>query len=74
MRALYHDPQLLILDEPTSSLDKENRKFIYDVIQQLKSEKIILIISHHMEDLKEISDEILILKNTQIKASAVAKL
>ncbi|MFP3594593.1 peptidase domain-containing ABC transporter [Chryseobacterium sp. SIMBA_038] len=66
MRALYHNPQFLILDEPTSSLDKENRKFIYDLIQKLKTEKIIFIISHYLEDLNEISDEILIIKNTQI--------
>ncbi|MBB6372581.1 peptidase domain-containing ABC transporter [Chryseobacterium shigense] len=66
MRALYHDPQFLILDEPTSSLDKENRRFIYELIQKLKSEKAIFIISHYLEDLKEISDDILTIRNTQI--------
>lgn len=66
MRALYHNPQFLILDEPTSSLDKANRKFIYDLIQKLKTEKIIFIISHYLEDLKEVSDEILTIKDTQI--------
>jgi ATP-binding cassette subfamily B protein len=66
MRALYHNPQFLILDEPTSSLDKENRKFIYNLIKKLKTEKIILIISHYFDDLKEVSDENLLIKNTQI--------
>jgi len=66
MRALYHDPQFLILDEPTSSLDKENKVFIYSLIQKLKSEKIIFIISHHLEDIKDISDEILLLENNHI--------
>lgn len=66
MRALYHNPEFLILDEPTSSLDKANRKFIYDLIQKLKTEKIIFIISHYLEDLKEVSDEILTIKDTQI--------
>lgn len=66
MRALYHDPQFLILDEPTSSLDKENRKFIYELIKKLKSEKIIFIISHQLEDVKDISDEILFLENKHI--------
>ncbi len=42
MRALYHEPQFLILDEPTSSLDQESRKFIYQLIQKLKSEKASL--------------------------------
>ena len=66
MRALYHDPQFLILDEPTSSLDKENKVFIYSLIQKLKYEKIIFIISHQLEDIKGISDEILLLENNHI--------
>ncbi|CAA7387124.1 peptidase domain-containing ABC transporter [Chryseobacterium fistulae] len=66
MRALYHNPQFLILDEPTSSLDKDNRKFIYQLIQKLKFEKIIFIITHQLEDIKDISDEVLFLENTQV--------
>lgn len=69
MRALYHQPQFLILDEPTSSLDKANRKFIYDLISKLKEITAIFIISHNLEDLNEISDEILILDQTKIKIS-----
>lgn len=66
MRALYHNPQFLILDEPTSSLDEKNRIFIYNLIQKLKSEKIIFIISHHSEEIKKIADEILLLEKTNI--------
>lgn len=67
LRALYHNPQFLILDEPTSSLDEENRQFIYGLILKLKTERIIFIISHHIEDLKQISDDIFVLKNTKIE-------
>ena len=66
MRALYHNPQFLILDEPTSSLDKANRKFIYDLILKLKETTAIFIISHNLEDLNEISDEILVLAQTKV--------
>lgn len=66
LRFLYHDPQFLILDEPTSSLDGENRKFIYELIRKLGSEKIILIINHYLKDMKEICDQILQLDNTGI--------
>jgi len=68
MRALYHGPKFLILDEPTSSLDLMNRNFIYDLIQKLKSESIIFIISHHSEDVSRIADEVFVLENTQITA------
>ncbi|CAA7392080.1 Alpha-hemolysin translocation ATP-binding protein HlyB [Chryseobacterium fistulae] len=65
-RVLYHNPNFLILDEPTSSLDENNRKFIYDLIRKLKSDKLILIISHHLEDLKEIVDDFIFLENKNI--------
>lgn len=74
MRALYHDPKFLILDEPTSSLDEISRVFIYNLIQKLKSEKIIFIISHHSEDVRKIADEILILENTQISKKELQEL
>lgn len=68
MRALYHNPQFLILDEPTSSLDEESRNFIYELIYKLKLEnKLIFIISHHLDEIDIISDSIYILKNGYIK-------
>ncbi|MDV3862897.1 peptidase C39 [Elizabethkingia anophelis] len=66
MRALYHNPEFLILDEPTSSLDKESRKFIYKLINDLKSTKTIFIISHYIEDLENISDNIFVLDDKVI--------
>ncbi|OPB98218.1 peptidase C39 [Elizabethkingia meningoseptica] len=68
MRALYHNPEFLILDEPTSSLDKETRGFIYSLIDNMKSQKVIFIISHYLEDLQNISDHIIVLHNKTIKS------
>lgn len=58
-------PKILIADEPTTALDKENRKIIIDELLKIKREfnVSIIFISHDYEILKEISDEILILKN-----------
>ena len=67
MRALYHNPDFLILDEPTSSLDKETRNFIYKLIRDLKISKTIFIISHYLEDLRDVSDNILLLENKMIR-------
>nr|WP_314495461.1 peptidase domain-containing ABC transporter [uncultured Chryseobacterium sp.] len=66
MRALYHNPKFLILDEPTSSLDIKSRYFIYQLIARIKKDKIIFVISHNFEHLEEISDEILYLKEKRI--------
>ncbi len=66
MRALYRNPEFLILDEPTSSLDNDNRDFIYQLISKIKNNTIIFIISHNLEDLEEISDKILYLHERRI--------
>ncbi|HFK5575040.1 peptidase domain-containing ABC transporter [Elizabethkingia anophelis] len=71
MRALYHNPEFLILDEPTSSLDRETRSFIYKLISDLKSNKVIFIISHYLEDLQNISDNIIILENKMVQSKII---
>ena len=45
-RAIYKNPQILILDEPTSSLDKETEDIIIRYIKKLKLKMTIIIISH----------------------------
>ena len=45
-RALCGNPNLLVLDEPTASVDRQNQKKIYDLLQKINQEKTIIIISH----------------------------
>ena len=61
-RALMLDPEVLILDEPTSSLDRKTEDIIKDVIRQLKGRKTIIIISHS-RDLIKICDKIYFIQN-----------
>jgi ABC-type multidrug transport system fused ATPase/permease subunit len=51
-RALYKDPELIILDEPTSSLDKETEREIIDFLEKFKKERTMIIISHNLNSLK----------------------
>ncbi|MDA9030954.1 ABC transporter ATP-binding protein, partial [Candidatus Pseudothioglobus singularis] len=51
-RALYNDPQVLILDEATSSLDIETEEKIMKIIKNFQGLKTIFIISHRMSTLK----------------------
>lgn len=51
-RALYRDPQLLILDEPTSNLDVATEIAIYDLLLSLKGNMTILVVSHREQILK----------------------
>ena len=56
-RALYRNPEILILDEPTSALDEENRVLLGDIIKRLKNKMTIIIISHQDNLIKD-CDEI----------------
>ena len=51
-RALYHEPDVIILDEATSSLDSQAEAIIADTIDNLKKDKTILIIAHRLTTVK----------------------
>ena len=65
-RALYTEPKVLILDEPTSSLDDVSEKLIYSTLINLKKEVTIIIISHK-QNIQNICDTVYELKNNYLK-------
>jgi ABC-type multidrug transport system fused ATPase/permease subunit len=67
-RALYHDPEILVLDEATSSLDTLTENVILEAIQELSHKKTIIIIAHRLTTLTE-CDIIHVLKGGEIIAS-----
>ena len=64
-RALYRNPSILLLDEATNSLDKNTENQILDVIENLKKEKTIIMISHDKNSLR-FCDRIISLNNGYI--------
>lgn len=64
-RALYNDPELLVFDEATSSLDGETEKAIMDSINRLHGKKTMVIIAHRLETIKE-CDEVYKVTNHKI--------
>ncbi|MCX7795346.1 MAG: ABC transporter ATP-binding protein [bacterium] len=65
-QALLSDPELLILDEPTSSLDPQGRKEVLDLIYSLKSTKTVFFSTHILSDVERICDRIGILKEGRL--------
>jgi ATP-binding cassette, subfamily B, bacterial MsbA len=45
-RALYRNSKIILLDEPTSSLDENNERKFLNIVQSLKKDRIIIMISH----------------------------
>lgn len=67
-RALYRKPQVLLLDEATSAMDRNTEKFILNLLESLKSEMAILLITHKMQTAK-ISDRIYVIENGKITSN-----
>jgi monosaccharide-transporting ATPase len=72
-RALDVDAKLLILDEPTSSLDEREVAFLFDVMRKLRSEGLgILFVTHFLDQVYAVSDRITVLRNGTFVGEYVA--
>lgn len=67
-RAFYRKPQVLLLDEATSAMDRNTEKFILNLLESLKNEMAILLITHKMQTAK-ISDRIYVIENGKITSN-----
>ena len=64
--AILHDPNVLILDEPTTGLDPNQIIEIRQIIKDLGKEKIILLSSHIMQEIQAMCDRVIILHQGEI--------
>ena len=67
-QALIHDPQVLILDEPTTGLDPNQLLEIRSLIQDFGKERTVLFSTHIMQEVTAICDRFLVLKKGQLVA------
>lgn len=66
-RALIHDPDLLILDEPTAGVDVELRRDLWRYLQELNAEgKTILLTSHYLEEVERLCRNIAVVAKGRI--------
>lgn len=64
-RALFRKPSILILDEATSSLDTKTDKQINEVLEDIKGESAIILVTHKLNNL-DLADKIVFLKNGKL--------
>jgi len=72
-QALIHDPEVLILDEPTTGLDPNQIVEIRELIRKIGQEKTVILSSHILAEVEATCDRILIINNGKIVANGTAE-
>jgi ABC-2 type transport system ATP-binding protein len=68
--ALLHDPQILLLDEPTVGVDPQSRNAIFDNLETLKKRgKTLIYTTHYMEEAERLCDRIVIIDHGKVAAN-----
>ena len=72
-QALIGDPKILLLDEPTAGLDPKERIRIRNLIAKLAQDRVILLATHIVSDIEQISNQILLMKKGKLVDMASAE-
>ena len=73
IRAMLHDPAVLLLDEPTSAMDPHSAKLVRDAIAELRRDKrAILLCTHNLMEAETLADRIAIINAGQLVAQGTA--
>jgi ABC-2 type transport system ATP-binding protein len=68
--ALVHDPEVLLLDEPTAGVDPQSRNAIFDNLEALKAAgKALVYTTHYMEEAARLADQLVIIDHGRVVAS-----
>ena len=71
-RAMVHDPEVLLLDEPFSNLDTASSRDVVALLAKMKRSKTILVITHQAALLEAVHDEVLVLAQGKIATQGPA--
>ncbi len=66
IRALIHDPDILVLDEPTGFMDAPSVRLTWDLLKKLKGNKSIIYVSNALPEVEQAHDRILVFKDGKI--------
>ncbi len=66
VRSLIHDPEILILDEPTGYMDAESIRLTWDLLKKIKGEKSVIYVSNSLTEIENAHDRILVFHEGRI--------
>jgi peptide/nickel transport system ATP-binding protein len=72
-QALFGNPKVLILDEPTAGLDPKERARLRDHIYRLSQDRIVLLATHIVSDIEAIADSILLMRQGKLLRSGTSE-
>ncbi len=72
-QAILHDPDILILDEPTTGLDPNQILEIRDLIKKLGEEKLVILSTHILQEVEALCDRVMILNQGKIAAQGTTE-
>lgn len=68
-QAMIHDPQVLILDEPTTGLDPNQLAEIRELIRQIGKQKTVMLSTHIMQEVEAVCNRVIIINNGKVVAN-----
>jgi ABC-2 type transport system ATP-binding protein len=72
--SLVNDPEVVFLDEPTTGLDPQARRAVWEVIRKLKTEgRTVMLTTHYLEEAEELADRVAIMNHGKIVAMGTAE-
>lgn len=73
VRAMLHNPRVLLLDEPTSAMDPQSTRVVRDMIKHLRGqERTIILCTHNLAEAEELADRIAIIRRGEIIAQGTS--
>ena len=58
LMAILGEPPIVFLDEPSSGIDPQNRRFMWEIIEELRAEdRAVILTTHHLEEAEVLSEE-----------------
>lgn len=72
-RALLHEPRVLFLDEPTTGLDPQSRRVVWDYVRSIAGSMTIFLTTHYLEEAEQLCDRIAIMDHGRLIAQGTTQ-